>query len=309
MEKIKIVLNIILKSLVVLLIMLPFFFLMDYLNVPVIINFLVLYFGFWFIRNVLKYRNPYRLIMIFGKKGSGKTTLLTKLALKYIKKGVPVYTTSYVPGAYLFNPSEIGMSDFPEDCVIFIDEVGLVWNSRDFKNFGRDVRAYFKYQRHLKHTVYLFSQAFDIDKNLRDLTDSMYIVRCYFNFISVASRVNKKIAVISASESNGVSSQGESRIVDDFVVEPFILALFGSRIFTYIPNYVKYFNSYDPLRFGKLPALTYCEYDPDLFLSRYGHVKRKMKVVRSETRKATARSFSACVSRKVQNGVEKNAVS
>ena len=27
-----------------------------------------------------KYRNPYKLIMVFGKKGAGKTTFLTKLA-------------------------------------------------------------------------------------------------------------------------------------------------------------------------------------------------------------------------------------
>lgn len=204
MEKFNVYLHKFIHILLILLVMAPFFGCMYYLHVPLIINLGLLYFGYWFVHNVFKYRNPYKLTMIFGKKGSGKTTLLTKLALKYIKKGIPVYTTSYVPGAYLFKPDEIGMSDFPENCVIFIDEVGLVWNSRDFKNFGRDVRAYFKYQRHLKHTVYLFSQAFDIDKNLRDLTDCMYIVRCHFNFLSIASRVNKRIAVISATQSAGV---------------------------------------------------------------------------------------------------------
>lgn len=41
---------------------------------------------FWFIAflslsifivyHMIKYRNPYKLIMVFGKKGSGKTTLM-----------------------------------------------------------------------------------------------------------------------------------------------------------------------------------------------------------------------------------------
>ena len=49
------------------------------------------------------YRNPYKLIMVFGKKGSGKTTLIAKLTYKYLKKGRPVYSTVPIPGAYLFN--------------------------------------------------------------------------------------------------------------------------------------------------------------------------------------------------------------
>ena len=55
-----------------------------------------------------KYKNPYKLIMVFGKKGSGKTTFLTKTAYYYIRKGRPVYSTVYVPGAYLFDVNEIG---------------------------------------------------------------------------------------------------------------------------------------------------------------------------------------------------------
>lgn len=36
--------------------------------------------------HMIKYRNPYKLYMVFGKKGSGKTTMMTKTALKYLKK-------------------------------------------------------------------------------------------------------------------------------------------------------------------------------------------------------------------------------
>ena len=42
--------------------------------------------------HMIKYRNPYKLYMVFGKKGSGKTTLMTKLAFQYRKKGWKVYS-------------------------------------------------------------------------------------------------------------------------------------------------------------------------------------------------------------------------
>ena len=51
-----------------------------------------------------KYVNPYKLIMIFGKKGSGKSTTLTKLALQHIKKGWTVYSTELIPGTYYIKP-------------------------------------------------------------------------------------------------------------------------------------------------------------------------------------------------------------
>lgn len=44
-----------------------------------------------------KYTNPYKLIMIFGKKGSGKSTTLTKYAIQHVRKGWTVYSTERIP--------------------------------------------------------------------------------------------------------------------------------------------------------------------------------------------------------------------
>ena len=41
---------------------------------------------------VRKYKNPYKLFMVFGKKGSGKSAFLVRQAIKYQKKGYIVYT-------------------------------------------------------------------------------------------------------------------------------------------------------------------------------------------------------------------------
>lgn len=201
-----------------------------------ILGFIMIFFIIQFIR----YRNPYKLIMVFGKKGSGKTTYLTKTCLKYLKKGRPVYSTVPIPGAYYFNPEDIGFYSIPSESVILIDEVGMVWDSRDFKGFKKEYRNYFKLQRHYHHTVYLFSQSFDIDKKLRDLTDSMYLIRSHFNFLSVARRINKCITIVHSD-----SGTGESHLADDMQFDSLLFFWCGSIQITYIPRWIKYFDSFD----------------------------------------------------------------
>ena len=199
--------------------------------------------------HLIKYRNPYKLYMVFGKKGSGKTTLMTKLALQAQKKGWSVYSDREIPGCYLFDIKDFGKICFPPNSLILIDEVGLIWDNRNFKSFPEHVKVYFKYQRQYKNKVYLFSQSFDVDKKIRDLTDHLYIVQNLFNFLSVARRVTKRIVVVHADK----SAQGESRIVDDYNIDSIFLAPFGGIRITYIPKYAKYFKSFDP------PALPDCE--------------------------------------------------
>lgn len=203
------------------------------------------------------YRNPYKLIMVFGKKGSGKTTLIAKLTYKYLKKGRPVYSTVPIPGAFLFDVDKIGLVDIPEEAVIFIDEVGMIWDNRNFKGFKNHVRDYFKLQRHYRHTVYLFSQAFDIDIKLRNLTDHMYLTRTFFNCISVARRVQRKIVVVHPS------GDSEARIADDLEIVPIILFWMQSAFITWVPRWVKYFDSFDVPSLPDTGGFVLCPFPAD----------------------------------------------
>lgn len=209
--------------------------------IVIVVWFLILVFLVCFSLWARKYANPYKLIMIFGKKGSGKSTLLTRLAVKYAKSGRLVYSNSEVfyPGIRKFDVNDIGRCTFPEYSVVFIDEVGMIWDNRNFKNFRDDVRDWFKLQRHHKVTVYLFSQTFDIDLKLRNLTDLMYMCTCHFNVISLARRVNRKLVIVEPQ------GETEGRIADGYVLQPLILQFFGMRsiYFTWIPKYKKYFNT------------------------------------------------------------------
>lgn len=190
-----------------------------------------------------RYRNPYKLIMVFGKKGSGKTTFLAKKSYQYLKKGRPVYTTEYIPGTIHFDVDKIGYFTFPENAVLMIDEVGMIWDNRNFKTFKPVVRDYFKYQRHEKHTVYLFSQTFDVDVKLRNLTDAMYLCTCHFGWLSIARKIKRSIVLVQPM------GDSESRIADNLEFEPWLWSLFGAGtiIFTFIPRWTRLFNSHEKL--------------------------------------------------------------
>ena len=185
-----------------------------------------------------KYLNPYKLIMCFGKKGSGKSTLLLKIALQYIKKGIPVFTTESLPGCYKIDYKDIGYKQFPPDSVILIDEVGMIWDNRNFKSFDPKVRDFFKLQRHYKLTVYLFSQTFDIDKKLRDLTDEMYLIEKKFRVFSYGKRILKRMCLHASTP------EAPSRIDEDLEFDSLLLFWCGSRRLTYIPKYAKWFDSF-----------------------------------------------------------------
>lgn len=187
--------------------------------------------------------------MVFGKKGSGKSTFLAKTAYGYLKKGYHVYTSIPVPGCILFKPEQIGYFTFPENSVIFIDEVGMIWDNRNFKNFSTKVRDYFKLQRHEKHIVYLFSQTFDIDVKLRNLTDRMYLLTSHMGFISCCRSIKRSITIVNPI------GDAESRIADSLEFEPIWLSIFGAKTFilTFIPRWAPLFDSYSKIGLPLLP--------------------------------------------------------
>lgn len=196
-----------------------------------------------------KFLNPYKLIFIFGKKGSGKSTLLTKYALDYSRRGWSVYSTEKCPGTFHISPEDVGCFQFPPRSVIIVDEVGMIWDNRDFKNFSSQVRDYFKLQRHYKHVVILASQTFDVDKKIRDLADEMYLVTKKFRVFSYAKKILRQTVLVEAT------GQSTSKIDENLVFDSLFLFWAGSRKLTFIPKYTKYFDSF------KTPVLRQKDFD------------------------------------------------
>lgn len=201
----------------------------------VIIILLVVLYVLSFIAN-RKFGNPWRLYMVFGKKGSGKSSYLIKLAYRYLKKGFVVYTNMedcVIPGVRLIDIRHVGDFVPVQHSLLLLDEVGMIWDSRDFKNFKTPVRDFFKLQRHYKCIVYLASQTFDVDKKIRDLCDSMMLCTNIFTVFSLGRTITKRIVLTKAT------ADQESRISENLAFEP----LWRWHL-TYIPRYAKGYNSY-----------------------------------------------------------------
>lgn len=188
-----------------------------------------------------KFVNPYRLYMVFGKKGSGKTTYMTKLAVQYHKKGRKIFSNVSIPYATVIDVNTLGQFVPPPESVLLIDEVGMIWDNRNFKNFRNDVRDYFKLQRHYRNIVYLFSQTFDIDLKLRNLTDAMFLVTSPIPILSVVRRIKRTIVLVQPV------ADAEGRIADSLEFIPFFMNIFGSKAFqlTFIPRWAKFFDSHE----------------------------------------------------------------
>lgn len=186
-----------------------------------------------------RFKPKYTFTFIIGKPGSGKTTLMTKLAFKYIKKGWTVYANVEIPGTYTIPDSDITKVALQPDSVLLIDEIALIWSNRNFKTFTDEARSWWKLYRHRKLKIFAFSQSLDADKSIRLLATKLYCLVNYFGIYSVAKEVKRKFPVISKD------AQGESQITDEYKVSPFFTAPFGGRMYTFIPRWAKYFDSFD----------------------------------------------------------------
>lgn len=192
-----------------------------------------------------RFRNPYKLYMVFGKKGSGKSTFLVKTAIRYLSRGYAVYTNMrdlLIDGVRYIDLNDLG--DFVPSCdsVLLCDEVGMIWDNRQFKQFKSCVRDFFKLQRHYKVICYLASQTWDIDKKLRDLTDAMYLHVCLFNVFSIGKRIVRRIVLTEST------SEAESRISENLKFAPV-----WNWTFTFIPRYSKYFDSFNVPSLPEIP--------------------------------------------------------
>lgn len=176
-----------------------------------------------FLSSFLCPKHPHVLNVYFGVPGSGKTTFaayLTKWALhenviirfcrrfnnpvtrlilnsKYLKRRIPVYSNVPITGAYQLDPKEDIGKFMIEDAKIIIDEAGIEYNNRNFKAFPPEAIYFYKYHRHYKTSVDVFSQSFDdMDITLRRLAQNFYVVRkSLVPFCVVARKIKRKIGV------------------------------------------------------------------------------------------------------------------
>lgn len=212
----------------------------------------------FFLLSFLCPKHPHVLNVYFGVPGSGKTTFaayLTKWALhenvlirfcrkrpnrltnlllnsRYLKRRIDVFSNVPITGAYQLNAKEDIGRFMIEDAKIIIDEAGIEYNNRNYKTFSQEAIYFYKYHRHYKTSVDIFSQSYeDMDVTLRRLAQNFYVVRrSLVPFCVVARRIRRKVGV----------DEHTKQIMDLYAMG--VPVIDTRRIFA--PSLWKLFNSY-----------------------------------------------------------------
>lgn len=149
------------------------------------------------------------IIGIVGLPGSAKTYFAVKLALERLKRKEKVYSnieiiykekTDKEQKAILFDKLEIILSqvankafsdrqkwidsgkdkhDFwPERTTIVVDEIGILYDARDWETFSNQLVYYFKQTRKIGIDIIWTTQCFaDLEKKVRGITDFVWDMR------------------------------------------------------------------------------------------------------------------------------------
>lgn len=167
--------------------------------------------------------SPHVLNIYFGVPGSGKTTFAAYLAKQSLKtsklvtyaqkhdnrfcrwflargwgrRAVPVWSNVPITGTYVLDAkSDLGIHHI-ENGKLIIDEAGIEFNNRNYKAFPPEAIYFFKYHRHYKMSIDVFSQSHeDMDVTLRRLAQNCFIVKSsIIPFFVVRKRVRRKIGI------------------------------------------------------------------------------------------------------------------
>lgn len=199
--------------------------------------FVVLAALFAFSKYTKKRVNPFKLTFVFGKKGSGKSTYMVQQMHKYAQRGWIVYTDMkdcIYPGARIINADDLSTFTPVAHSAVFLDEVGITFDNRQFKTFSTGLRDWFKFQRKYKVRVIMNSQSYDVDKKIRDCVDSMVLMTSIANTIGVVRPIHKTVTLTDPS------ADSESRIAERLKFG----SLFSFK-FIWLPRWQKYFDSFN----------------------------------------------------------------
>lgn len=182
------------------------------------------------------FRTDYTLNYLLGRKGAGKTSYMVKLMLYYQKRGWTVYTDLKgikIPGVRLFDLNSLKNCTPPPRSAVFLDEVGLSMDNRQYASFSTGLRDWYALQRHFQAVVFLNSQAFDVEKKVRERVDK-------FLFLQKIGPLSIIRPIIQDVKPNDMSNPQ----CDNPVSQTYRWgSIFGWRIL-YLPKYQKYFDSF-----------------------------------------------------------------
>lgn len=174
-------------------------------------------------------KKPCHFDVYFGVPGSGKTTFAAYLSKKRLKKKGKVYSNVPIKGTYILDPvKDLGTYDV-SNALIIVDEAGIEYNNRNFKDFKQNNLEFYKFHRHYKTDVAIFSQDYaDMDLKLRKLATRYYLVKkSFWPYFIKRKLIGKRIGIDKLTHE---------------IIDEYYFVLFGSK-WIFCPKLWKMFNT------------------------------------------------------------------
>lgn len=185
---------------------------------------------------------------IFGLPGSGKSLFLGMIAQRAVhgkninfhglslgdlRKYKYVYTNFSCEGCYKLEYDKLGVYNY-EDCLILVDEIMLLSDSRNYKNFTENLKFFYSEHRKARCDFIYASQGYkDVDLKIRQRTEQFYYVeRSYFEF----SRIRRIDFFFD--------------IVNYDIKDGYIFAPLATDFFFWRPHYYENIDSYELINCG-----------------------------------------------------------
>lgn len=184
--------------------------------------------------------NPYECILIYGKPGTGKTVDIVYNCLKDLREGWTPYVNIHlnIPGVRYFDTKDFGKFKFEPHSRVYIDEVGIIWNSRDYKSFDKNKREFCKLYRHNQISLIMYSQSNDVDVTLRRICSSEFIMS-KFLYWTVKRKLRKNLKILPPEECHNADEQLINYLEKESLLTP------GAVKIYFQPTYYGYADTYE----------------------------------------------------------------
>lgn len=180
---------------------------------------------------------------VFGLPGSGKSLFLGMIAqravqgkninfhglsLGSLKSYKYVYTNFSCEGCYKLDYDKLGIYNY-ENCLMLVDEIMLLSDSRDYKKFSDNLKLFYSEHRKSKCDFIYASQGYkDVDLKIRHRTEQYYYIESSVFEFSRVRRIDFFFDIINYD-----------------ITEGFVFAPLATDFFFWRPNYYENIDSYE----------------------------------------------------------------
>lgn len=173
--------------------------------------------------------------------GAGKSSTMAKNILKARKNNTNVYCNCEdirIPGTRIFKTYDLGQYKV-QDSQIEVDEISVYYDNRNYKQTSQQFIRWLRYIRHERLSCNLYTQSYDVDKKIRTLCQRIWFGQKVLRVFTVWRKLRKSIALRDDALS------ADTQIADQLKFEPWFIP--GNIKITFIPKYIKYFDSFKSL--------------------------------------------------------------